>query len=1061
MPLPEEELKILEYWDSISIIKLILGAKKPKGRFQFTEGPPTANGMPGIHHVYARSIKDIVLRYKFMDGYWVPRKAGWDTHGLPVELEVEKALNLSTKKDILDYGIENFNKKCRESVFKYVSEWEKLTKRMAFWLDMDNPYITCENYFIESVWWSLKQIYDKKKIYKGKKVVPYCPRCETPLSSHEVSQGYEEVEEETVYITFKLLDPNFEGVKIVAWTTTPWTLLSNVALAANADSRYSLVTYNDEKLIIATNLLDTVLGEGNYEKEKEFYGSDLLYKKYEPLFPYFKDVADKNGFIVVNADYVSTDPTTDNISTGFVHIAPAFGEDDYNAMLEYELPFLQPINEKGFFDDSIPELSGKYFKIHREDIGRKDIWDTDKWVIDQLKKMGKLLDTRKYSHDYPFCWRCNRALLYYARESWFIEMSRFREDLLDNNEKINWVPKLIGTGRFGNFLDNARDWAISRERFWGTPLPIWSCSNESCKHELCVESFQDLKKLSVGNVELEDYHKPMIDEVIISCPKCKKEMRRTPEVIDCWYDSGAAPFAQYHYPFENKELIEEEIAFPVDFIAEGMDQTRGWFYTMHAIGTAVFNKNAYKNVVVNGIVLDGEGRKMSKSLGNTIDPWSIFNEQGSDALRWLYYVSGPPHKEKRLSVDAIKYIISQFITKYSNSFKLFFDNAKNNDVSPNLNFESEKLSNVIDSWLIAKINQLTKLVKQYLDEYLIFNSADAIQNFVINDLSNWYLRLTRKRFLNKDQDAYNVTYYTFDVLNRLMAPFLPFLTERIFLQLQENFNYNKKAKSVHLTQFPESLDNLINETLLEEMEFVMSLVQELRGLREKVKINTRQPLKEYLLHFKTEEKSIIKKFESLIMEELNVRELVFVPEKKAKSYFEENLVLSIGSLGKDFKKDRLKIQKHLESMNINDIKKSMTKGKFKLELDGKEYEITKEHIQIEQDSKEPYAVKVISKGIILINSELDDNLLKEGDAREIARNLQSIRKKLELERGKEKIIVNIQNDYDIEKELNAELIEYIKEECGVEKFARGKKGKQFSFKVRNREIIVKIEILDE
>ncbi|MFX1396092.1 MAG: isoleucine--tRNA ligase [Promethearchaeota archaeon] len=1059
MPFPEEELKILEYWDSISILKLLLDAKKPKGRFQFTEGPPTANGKPGIHHVYARSIKDIIIRYKFMDGYWVPRKAGWDTHGLPVELEVEKELNLSTKKDILNYGINNFNKKCRESVFKYVTEWEKLTKRMAFWLDMNNPYITCENYFIESVWWSLKQIHDKKKIYKGKKVVPFCPRCETPLSSHEVSQGYEEVEEETVYITFKLLDPNFKDVKIVAWTTTPWTLLSNVALAANADSRYSLVNYNGEKLIIATSLLDTVLGEGNYEKEKEFYGSDLMYKKYEPLFPYFEHLEKENGFIVINADFVSTEPTTDNISTGFVHIAPAFGEDDYNVMLEYELPFVQPINEKGFFDDSIPELSGKYFKIQREDIGKKGVWDTDKWVVNELKKMEKLLDTRKYSHDYPFCWRCKRALLYYARESWFIEMSRFREDLLDNNEKINWVPKLIGKGRFGNFLDNARDWAISRERFWGTPLPIWLCSNESCGHEHCVESFNELKKLSIGNVVLEDYHKPMIDDVLISCPKCKNEMKRTPEVIDCWYDSGAAPFAQYHYPFENKELIDKEIAYPVDFVAEGMDQTRGWFYTMHAIGTAVFNKNAYKNVVVNGIVLDGLGRKMSKSLGNTIDPWEIFNDQGSDALRWVYYVLGPPHKEKRLSVDAIKYSISQFISKYWNSFLLFYNNAKSNEITPKLDFDYKRLSNLLDLWLIGKINHLSRQVKGYLDEYLIYNAAEAIQGFVINDLSNWYLRLARKRFLEQDQDAYNVTYYALDLLNRMMAPFIPFLTERVFLQFQEAFNYQKSLKSVHLTDFPEPKEHLIDEILIKEMEFVTNLIQELRALREKVKIKNRQPIKEYLLFFDEKEKNIILNLESLIKEELNVKELTFITKKKAKSLYTESIVLNKGALGKDFKRDRMKVENHLLSMSIEDINKNMKKGKLKLKLEGKEYEVTKEHFIVEQEAKEPFAVSVLSKGIVLINAELNKELKMEGLAREIARNIQEARKDLGLKRGKEKIRANIQNDFDTESELTPDLINSIKEECGIEKFGRAKKGKSFSFIIQGREIIVRIEVL--
>ncbi len=1058
MTLPEEEQKILDYWDSISIIKLILEAEKPLGRYQFTEGPPTANGLPGIHHVYARSIKDIILRFKFMEGYWVPRKAGWDTHGLPVELEIEKELGLKTKKDILDYGIDKFNEKCRESVFRYIREWEKLTERMAFWLDMKNPYITYENYYIESVWWSLKQIFDQNLLYLGKKVVPFCPRCETPLSSHEISLGYENITETSIYITFKLLDPNYKDVKIVAWTTTPWTLLSNVAIAANPDGRYSLVEYNDEKLIIATTLLDTVLGEGNYKKIREFFGSDLLYQKYEPLFPYFEHLSEENGFIVITADFVNTEPTSDNISTGFVHIAPAFGEDDYNVGQEYDLPFIQPIDEKGYFDESIPELAGKYFKIHREDIGKKKVWDTDQWVIDQLKKMGKLLDVRDYAHDYPFCWRCKRALLYYARESWFIEMSRFREELLETNAKVNWVPKMIGTGRFGNFLDNVRDWAISRERFWGTPLPIWICNDKECNHMLAIGSYDELKKLSKDNVVLEDYHKPMIDEVVIPCPKCKSDMSRTPEVIDCWYDSGAAPFAQYHYPFENKDLVEKGGAYPVDFIAEGMDQTRGWFYTLHAIATVVFNQNAFHNCVVNGIILDAEGRKMSKSLGNTIDPWTIFNSEGSDALRWLYYVSGPPHKEKRMSVDMVRYIVSQFIVKYWNSFLLFHNNAINNEITPSLNFNPQKLNDPLDIWLVSKINSLAQEVKELLDDYLIFKAADIIQDFIINQLSNWYLRLVRKRLLEKDQETYNVLYYNFDILNKIMAPFVPFLTERVFLKMHEDFDYMKEAKSVHLTDFPEGQEKFINDFIIEEMEFVIDLTQDLRALREQVKIKIRQPIKEYLMNLDDKHKSIVEKFDNLIKSELNVKDIKFIDEKKAKSLYTEELILNKVAIGKDFKRDREKIEKFLSSMDLEDFKQKMLKGKFKTKINKKEYEITKEHAQINQNGKDPYDVKVLSIGSILINSKLDNELLREGFSREFIRNLQNIRKELNLSRFKEKIIINVINGIDIEKELG-DFLDIVKEEIGCTKISKGKKGKPFIFKIQGKEIKILVEII--
>lgn len=1052
MSLSEEEEKILDYWDSINIIKLILDAKKPLGRYEFTEGPPTANGLPGVHHVYARSIKDIILRFKFMEGYWVPRKAGWDTHGLPVELEVEKELDLKTKKDILDYGIDKFNEKCRESVFRYVAEWEKLTKRMAFWLDMDNPYITCENYFIESIWWSLKNMFDRDLIYKGRKVVPFCPRCETPLSSHEIALGYENITEESIYITFKLLDPKFEGAKIVAWTTTPWTLLSNIAIAVNANSRYSLVEYNGERLIIATSLVDGVLGEGNYERIREFFGSDLLYKKYEPLFPYFENLSEENGFIVITGDFVNTDPTSDNISTGFVHIAPAFGEDDFNVGQEFELPFLQPIDEKGYFDDSVPPLSGKYFKIHREDIGKEKVWDTDKWVVDELKRMGKLFDTKEYAHDYPFCWRCERALLYYARESWFIAMSRFRDDLLETNAKVNWVPKSIGVGRFGNFLDNVRDWAISRERFWGTPLPIWICSNEECGHMLAIGSYEELKNLSKGNVVLKDYHKPMIDEVLIPCPKCKNDMKRTSEVIDCWYDSGAAPFAQYHYPFENKDFLEKEDVYPVAFVAEGMDQTRGWFYTLHAIATVVFGHKAFNNVVVNGLVLDGEGRKMSKSLGNTIDPWTIFNLQGSDALRWLYFVSGPPHKEKRLSLDNVKYVVSQFIEKYWNSFLLFSNNLKNNQIKPDLEFKVQELKDPIDKWVIAAINSSAKIVKGFLDDYLIFNAAETIHNFVNNHISNWYLRLVRKRFLDKDQNVYNVVHYIFDILNRLISPFVPFLSERVFLEMQGSYEYMKDVKSVHLLDFPLADDNLIDESILLEMEFLINLIQDLRALREQQKIKIRQPIKEYLLNFKDKEhEKIVKKFDSLIKSELNVKELNFIDEKRAESLYSESIILNKGAIGKDFKQDRKKVEKYLQSIEIDDLRKKVIKGKHKVELDGKEYEITKEHFQIEQNAVEPYGVKVLGYGTILINYKMSKELLTEGFFREFIRNIQNIRKQLQLSRFKERIIINVISDINLEKELGG-FIETFKEETGCIKIGKENKGKPFSFKIKNQKI---------
>ncbi len=1059
MTLPEEEKKILEYWDSISMIDLVLKAKKEKGRFQFTEGPPTANGLPGIHHVYSRSIKDIILRYRFMEGYHVPRKAGWDTHGLPVELEVEKELHFTKKKDILDYGIDKFNKKCKESVFKYVGEWEKLTSRMAFWLDMKNPYITCDKDYIESIWWSLKKLFDMGKIYKGRKVVPFCPRCETALSSHELSQGYENVTETSVYITFKIKDPNFEGVKFVAWTTTPWTLLSNLALAVNPNSRYALIEWKDEKLIIATELLDTVLGTGTYKVVREIFGDDMKYKKYEPLFPYFAHLEKENGFIVVTGDFVTTEPTTDNVSTGFVHIAPAFGEDDYNVGMEFKLPFLQPISEKGFFDDSIPELAGKYFKIDRDDAGKKGAWDTDAWVIDQLKKQGKLLGTRDYAHDYPFCWRCKRALLYYARESWFVNTASFKDDLVDFNKQVNWVPATIGEGRFGNFLESVRDWAISRERFWGTPLPLWLCSNPTCNHITAVGSYAELEARSKGHVIMNDYHKPMIDEVLIPCEKCGKDMLRTPEVIDCWYDSGAAPFAQYHYPFENKELVEDGGAYPMDFIAEGMDQTRGWFYTLHAIATMVFNHIGFKNVVVNGIVNDEQGRKMSKSLKNIIDPWTIFDNQGADAIRFYYYVSGPPHKEKSMSLESIRLIVSQFITKYWNSFKLFSQNVEATGMKPNVKFDPGKVTNPLDAWMLHRTNLAIKAVKNELDVYNIYPAAVAVQEFVDNALSNWYLRLSRKRFVEGDQDVYDVTFYVFDRVNRLLAPFVPFVTEKIFIEMQGILGYAKGVKSVHLLDYPVPDEKFMDERVIDEMKFIELLVQDMRATRDAAKIKTRQPVKDYVLHVKDAAKAgMLGKYKDFLASELNFKDLAIVDEKDAASRFSITVKLNPGAIGRDFKKDKQKVEAFLKQQDPCDLLTKVAKGTWMVEIGGTEREITQEHVQVEYEGKAPYTVRVLPYGTVLLNTELDATLEREGLARDLIRNVQNIRKRMNLSRHKETIVINIPGkELDVAAELG-EFIDLVKAETRCTGFGTAMDGTEFPVQVGDKKFKVYVKV---
>ncbi len=1049
----KEEEKIIEYWKSIDIINKLKSAKKPKGLFSFTEGPPTANGKPGVHHVLSRSMKDIILRYRFMKGYWIPRKAGWDTHGLPVEIEVEKELGLHSKKEVLKYGIAEYNKKCRESVFRYIKDWENLTDRMAFWLDMKDAYITYENYFIESVWWSLKQLGDRGLIYKGHKVVPFCPSCGTPLSSHEVALGYQNVKEETVYIKFKLLSQ--ENTYILAWTTTPWTLLSNVALAANGSGRYALVKYQDANYIVATALIPNVF-KGNFEIVREFLGADLLYQKYEPLFPYFANLAEKNAFIVVNSDYVDTELKADNISTGFVHIACAFGEDDYNVGIEYELPFLQPIDENGYFDESIPELKGKYFKVQPDQKGKKGVWDTDKWVIGELKKMNKLFGMADYEHDYPFCWRCKMALLYYARESWFIKVSAYCEDLVNTNSKVNWIPPSIGEGRFNNFIENARDWAISRERFWGTPLPFWVCSNEKCNEIEFIGSYQELKEKSIGNIELQDYHKPHIDAVKLKCKKCGSEMIRTPEVLDCWYDSGAAPFAQYHYPFENKEIVEKE--YPMDFICEGMDQTRGWFYSLHAIATLVFNHEAYRNVISTGLVLDGEGQKMSKSKGNIIDPWSVFNTYGADAIRFLYYVMNQPHKAKWLSLDEVKGTLSQFVTKIWNIYTFFKQNAEAVNYKPK-KIQPSKLTEKIDKWLYSQLNKTIQEVDSNLEKYLIFEAAVALQNFVVNDLSNWYIRVLRSRFQTLDENAFGLLYHAIFQVIKLAAPFIPFMTERVYLALKNDFKVKGLGESVHFEDYPTADTSSIDEKLNEQMGFLETFVQDLRGLRAESKIKVRQPIKRFIIYVKDEEhKTIIKEFEALIKDQLNVKALEFIGKEESEQYYTESLVIDKKAIGKSFKEYMKKITPELDALTVEEYKKK--KGKIVIKIsEDKKIELTKEYISLKQESKEGFNVLVSNAAVIILDQELGDEMKREGAARDLNRILQNFRKEHSLKKGVEKLKLVIDSSANVEETFGSYLADVLQETNTVELKSEVVSEETAVLKLPEKQIKIKISII--
>jgi isoleucyl-tRNA synthetase len=853
---PQNEEKILQFWEKNRIFEKSLKKKSPKGNFVFYEGPPTANGRPGIHHVLSRSIKDIICRYKTMRGYRVLRKAGWDTHGIPVELEVEKALGFKTKPDIEKYGIGKFIKKCKESVWKYKDEWEKITKRMGFWLVLDCPYITYENDYIESLWWIIKQIWDKGLFYQDYKVVPYCPRCGTTLSSHEVALGYQRVKEPAIYLKFKIKEPfgKTQGpndkMYLLVWTTTPWTLSANVAIAIKPDLTYVKVKFDDNYLILAKDRLE-VLGIG-YEVVEEFKGKDLLGLEYEPLYNFVK--AEKKVHFVIAGDFVSAEE-----GTGLVHIAPAFGEDDMNVSKKNDLPILMTLDDEGKF--TVGTWQGRFAK------------DVDPEIIEDLKKRKILWKTETYEHDYPFCWRCNSPLLYYATTSWFIKIKKIQDDLLKNNQEINWIPAHLKEGRFGEWLKDIKDWAFSRQRYWGTPLPIWQC--EKCKEKMIIGSLKELEKLSIdGKLPLDedgklDLHRPYIDEIRIRCGKCKGVASRVPEVADVWFDSGAMPFAQYHWPFENKKLQAEQ--YPADFIAEGMDQTRGWFYTLLAISTLLGKGPSYKNVISHGLVLDEKGKKMSKSLGNIVDPWEVINKYGIDALRWYFYTVNQAGEPKLFALKDIEERFRKFISTLYNTlaFFLIYGDKKIAEIKP------RKVGNVLDKWSLSKLNNLIKETTEKLDKYDIITATRAIELFV-EDLSNWYVRRSRKRFSKfedkKDyQTACQVLHGVILDLSKIVAPFIPFLADYLYKELKPSFVKASADKSVHLEDWPKANEKSISKELEEQMKKAREICSLALEKRAKAKIKVRQPLQRLTVN----NKQLTEELLDLIKDEVNVKEIVF------------------------------------------------------------------------------------------------------------------------------------------------------------------------------------------
>lgn len=850
LDLPNQELEILKFWDKENIFKKSLDLRKKGKRFVFFEGPPTANAKPGLHHLISRYFKDLWPRFKTMQGFFVERKAGWDTHGLPVEISVEKELGLKNKQDIEKYGIAKFNQKAKESVWKYKELWEEFTKRSAFWLDLDKPYISHDPKYIESLWWIIKQTWDKKLLYQGYKVVPYCTRCGTALSSHEVAQGYKEVEENSIYIKFKLKDE--KNTYILAWTTTPWTLPGNVALAVGSDIIYSKVKINNEYLILAKDLVEKVFSKPK-KSETEFKGKKLLNKEYEPLFPEAIETKDKAWYILPG-DFVTTED-----GTGVVHTAVMYGEDDYRLGNEVGLPKIHTVSPEGLFLPSVKKWAGKYVKDPK----------VEKGIVADLDKRGLLLKEVLYKHDYPFCWRCASPLLYYAMDSWFIKMSALQNQLLANNKTINWIPKHLQEGRFGEWLRGVKDWAISRNRYWGTPLPIWKSDSDKI---ICVGSFEELKKLAKSSIKNDfDPHKPEIDEVILL--KNGEEYKRVPDVIDTWFDSGSMPFAQWHYPFENKDRIDKGLSFPADFIAEAVDQTRGWFYTLLAVSTILDKGIPYKNVISLGHILDKHGKKMSKSKGNVVDPWMIFEKYGSDVLRWYFYTVNQPGLPKNFDEDTLKQVNRRFVLTLWNTLSFFVTYANLDNFNPEN--KKPKSSNVLDKWILTSLNQTIYIVTNSLEQYDVISATSAIE-LLINDLSNWYIRRSRKRFWKSEDDkdkkqAYQTLYWVLKNISLILAPFMPMTAEIIYDVLKQN----KDPISVHLNNWPSFDKDNRNQKVIDDMSQVRKIVEIGHNLREEAKIRVRQPLGKMSITIKSLSDELI----NLIKEELNIKELILGAKK--------------------------------------------------------------------------------------------------------------------------------------------------------------------------------------
>lgn len=957
----EVEQKILKEWQNVNILEKTIENRKNCKNFVFYDGPATANGMPGLHHMMAKFLKDSFCKYKTMQGYRVLRKVGWDTHGLPVELQVEKELGFTGKKDIEKYGIKEFNQKCKESVWKNESAFSDLTNKMGQFIDLDHPYVTYDNKYIETEWWILKKFFDEGLFYEGHKILPYCPRCGTGLASHEVAQGYKEDSVNTVIVPMKKKD---EDVYFLVWTTTPWTLIANVALCVNPSEEYIKVESQGYKFILASKLADKVLGE-DYKIIEKYMGSDLEYMEYEQLIPEIK--VEGKAFYVTNDTYVTMED-----GTGIVHIAPAFGEDDSRVGMKYKLPYVNPVGE-----------DGKYLVGPWKDML---VFDADIEVIKYLKSNDKLFKKIKMVHNYPHCWRCDTPLIYYSKPSFYLEVTKLKDDIIKNNKTVNWHPAYVGEKRFANWLENLNDWAISRNRYWGTPLPLWRCS---CGHDEMIGSRAELKEKALCDIDCEtiDLHRPYVDEIKIKCSECGKEMSRVTDVIDCWFDSGSMPYAQYHYPFENKELFESQ--FPADFISEGVDQTRGWFYTLMILGTFVMGKSPYKNVLVNDLLLDKFGKKMSKSKGNIVSPFKTIETYGADTIRFYLPYTSPVWTPIKFDEEGLKEIYSKYINTFKNTYSFFEMYANADNIDPReYNIDVEK-RDITDKWLISKLNKLIKEVTSAYEEYDLTKVTKAIIVFLNDDLSNWYIRSNRRRFWESElteskKAVYLTTYEVLLALTKLTAPITPYISEEIYKCLT-----NKE--SVHLEDFPKYDDSLINESIEKQMDLIRDICSLGRFAREEAKIKVRQPISELILD--SNDEKTIGNLQVIIKEELNVKNIIFI--KDMDKYMEYIVKPNFREVGKLFGPKVNMFAETLKTLSHDEISK-LRNEEIEIVFDGSTIKVVPNMVDINVKVKEGYCSSNNGKTFVILNTELTDELILEGIARELIRKIQSMRKEMDL-----------------------------------------------------------------